>query len=161
MLPQFPESEWISLLSGRAIDLDHVLASHYSTSHEEKCTECIGEIEFVVGCSRSTKAVEMHGNWVLAWDRLLKQCSLSSSTDPPNLGTMAAISLNSSPHSNHHCIPGSSSMTERCKTTLPSVTTSYSPISPTSLTSTSFISRSQELPRGPIQKDVVETPRPV
>ena len=72
MLPQFPESEWISLLSGCAINLDHVLASHYSTSHEEKCTKRISEIEFVVGCSRSTKAVEMHGNWVSAWDQTIE-----------------------------------------------------------------------------------------
>ena len=87
-----------------------------------------------------------------------KQRSLSSSTDPPNLGTMTAISLNSSPHSNHHCIPGSSSMTKWCETMLLSVATSYSPISLTSLTSTSFISRGWELPQGPIQKDTVETP---
>ena len=72
MLPQFPESEWISLLSGCAIDIDHVLASHYSTSHEEKCTECISEIEFVVGRSRSTKAVETHSNWVSAWDQTVE-----------------------------------------------------------------------------------------
>ena len=72
MLPQFPESEWVSLLSGRAIDLDHVLASHYSTSHEEKCTERIGEIEFVVSCSRSTKAVETQGNWVSVWNQTVE-----------------------------------------------------------------------------------------
>ena len=87
--------------------------------------------------------------------RLSKQHSLSSSTEPPNSETMAIISLNSLPHSNHHCIPGSSSMTEWCKTALPSVATSYSPISPTS---TSFISRSQVLPQEAIQKDTVETP---
>ena len=72
MLPQFPESEWVSLLSGRAIDLNHTLASHYSTSHEEKRTERIGEIEFVVSRSRSTKAVETHGNWVSAWDQTVE-----------------------------------------------------------------------------------------
>ena len=72
MLPQFPESKWISLLSGCAINLDHVLASHYSTSHEEKRTEHIGEIEFVIGRTRSTKAVETHGNWVSAWDQTVE-----------------------------------------------------------------------------------------
>ena len=72
MLPQFPESEWVSLLSGQAIDLDHVLASHYSTLHEEKHTECISEIEFVVSCSRSTKVVETHSNWVSVWDQTVK-----------------------------------------------------------------------------------------
>ena len=72
MLPQFPESEWVSLLSGWAIDLDHVLASYYSTLHKEKCTKCIGEIKLVVGCSRSTKTVETCGNWVSAWDQTVK-----------------------------------------------------------------------------------------
>jgi len=32
-LPQFPNSEWSSLLSGRVVDLDHVLAGEYTISH--------------------------------------------------------------------------------------------------------------------------------
>ena len=72
MLPQFPESEWISLLSGRAIDLNHILASHYSTSHEEKRTEHISKIKFVTSRSKSTKVVETHSNWVSAWDQTVK-----------------------------------------------------------------------------------------
>ena len=72
MLPQFPESEWVSPLSGQAIDLSHVLASRYSTSHEKKRTKRIGEIEFVVSCSRSTKVVETHGNWISVWDQTVE-----------------------------------------------------------------------------------------
>ena len=72
-LPQFPESEWVSLLSGRAVDLNHVLTSHYSTSHEEKRTERIGNLEFFIsGRSKPTKAVETHGNWVSAWDQTVE-----------------------------------------------------------------------------------------
>ena len=72
-LPQFPESEWVSLLSGWAIDLNHVLASHYSTSHKEKCTEHIGDLEFFIsGHSKPTKAIETHGNWVSAWDQTVE-----------------------------------------------------------------------------------------
>ena len=70
-LPQFPESEWVSLLSRRAVDLDHVLASHYSTSHEEKRTERISKF-FISGRSKPTKAVEMHSNWVSAWDQTVE-----------------------------------------------------------------------------------------
>ena len=72
-LPQFPKSEWVSLLSGCAVDLDHVLASHYSTSHEEKRTERISDLEFFIsGCSKPTKAVETHSNWVSAWDQMVE-----------------------------------------------------------------------------------------
>ena len=62
-LPQFPKSEWVSLLSGHAVNLNHVLASHYSTSHEEKRTEHIGDLEFFIsGRLKPTKAIETHGN---------------------------------------------------------------------------------------------------
>ena len=72
-LPQFPKSEWVSLLSEHAVDLNHVLASHYSTSHEEKRTEHIGDLEFFIsGHSKPTKAVKTHGNWVSAWDQTVE-----------------------------------------------------------------------------------------
>lgn len=29
-LPQFPDSEWLNLIAGRAVDLDHVLAGQHS-----------------------------------------------------------------------------------------------------------------------------------
>ena len=90
--------------------------------------------------------------------RRSKQRSLSSSTEPPNSETTAVTSLSSSPHSNHHCIPGSSSTTAWCETVLPSVATSCSPTSPSSPTSTSFISRSWVFPQEAIQKDAARTP---
>ena len=90
--------------------------------------------------------------------RQLKQHSLSLSTEPPNSETMAITSLSSSPHLNHHCIPGSSSMTTQCETVLPSVATFCSPTLPSSPTSTSFISRSWVFPQEAIQKDAVRTP---
>ena len=72
-LPQFPESEWVSLLSRHAINLDHILASHYSTLHEEKRTKRIGDLKFFIsGRSKPTKAVEMHSNWVSAWDQTVE-----------------------------------------------------------------------------------------
>ena len=72
-LPQFPESEWVSLLSGQAIDLDHVLASHHPTLHEEKHTEHIGDLEFFIsGRLKPTKAIETHGNWVSVWDQMVE-----------------------------------------------------------------------------------------
>lgn len=67
-LPQFPDSEWSSLLSGRAVDLDHVLAGQYSISHDERRTERIGQLEFVVGTSKAARSVDTHGKWLIAWE---------------------------------------------------------------------------------------------
>lgn len=60
-LPQFPNSEWSNLLCGRAIDLGHVLAGTYSINHEEKRTECIGQLELVIRGSKPARSVETHG----------------------------------------------------------------------------------------------------
>jgi len=35
-LPQFPDSEWTNLISGKAVDLNHVLAGQYSITHDEQ-----------------------------------------------------------------------------------------------------------------------------
>jgi hypothetical protein len=51
-LPQFPESEWTNLIAGQAVDLDHILASQYLVSHDKRCTECIRELELVVGSAK-------------------------------------------------------------------------------------------------------------
>ncbi|KIM85546.1 hypothetical protein PILCRDRAFT_5238 [Piloderma croceum F 1598] len=68
-LPQFPESQWTNLIAGQAIDLDHVLASQYSVSHDERCAERIGELELVMGSAKPSRVVDTHGKWVIAWDQ--------------------------------------------------------------------------------------------
>ena len=68
-LPQFPDSEWSNLIAGRAINLDHVLAGQYSVAHDERRTECVGEIEFITGPAKPARVVDTHGKWVIAWDQ--------------------------------------------------------------------------------------------
>jgi hypothetical protein len=66
--PQFPDSEWTSLLAGRAVDLDHVLSGLFSISQEQKYKEKVGQLEIAVGSSAPAKSVKTHGEWVTAWD---------------------------------------------------------------------------------------------
>jgi len=66
--PQFPESEWTNLLSGRAVDLDHVLSSLFTITQHEKKTERLGELEITVGSTSPAKTVKTHGDWVTAWE---------------------------------------------------------------------------------------------
>lgn len=68
-LPQFPDSEWTNLITGRAVDLDHVLASQYSVAHDNRRTEHIGELELVIGSTKPARVVDTHGKWVIAWDQ--------------------------------------------------------------------------------------------
>jgi hypothetical protein len=68
-LPQFPDSEWTNLISGKAVDLDHVLAGQYSVAHDERRTERIGDLEFIVGSAKPARVVDSHGKWVIAWDQ--------------------------------------------------------------------------------------------
>jgi hypothetical protein len=66
--PQFPDSEWTNLLSGRAIDLDHILSGLFTVSHDVKKTEQIGDLEIAVGSAVPAKSVKTHFDWVMAWD---------------------------------------------------------------------------------------------
>lgn len=67
-LPQFPDSEWVHILAGQAVDLDHVLSGMYTISHDERRTESFADgLDFVFGGVKSTKTVGSHGQWVTAW----------------------------------------------------------------------------------------------
>ncbi|KAF8239491.1 hypothetical protein L208DRAFT_1236957, partial [Tricholoma matsutake] len=49
-IPQFPQPEWLNLLSGNAINLDHLLH----------------------GSLTPAKTVKTHGDWVIAWEALVE-----------------------------------------------------------------------------------------
>ena len=66
--PQFPHSEWTNLVSGRAVDLDHVLSGLFSISHAPKRRELVGSIEISMGNSSPAKSVTTHGEWLTAWE---------------------------------------------------------------------------------------------
>ena len=67
-LPHFPDSEWTNLIAGKVINLDHVLAAQYSVTLDERRTERIGDLEFIVRSAEPARVVDSHGKWVIAWD---------------------------------------------------------------------------------------------
>jgi hypothetical protein len=67
--PQFPDSEWGSLLSGKSVDFDHVLSSMYSVSHDNRESQPLGkELEIIGGTSKPARAVRTHGEWIMAFN---------------------------------------------------------------------------------------------
>lgn len=68
-IPQFPQSEWLNLLGGNAVDLDHVFSNIYTVSHNTNDVIELGKsIELLHGSSTPAKTVKTHGDWVIAWD---------------------------------------------------------------------------------------------
>jgi hypothetical protein len=71
-VPQFPPSEWLNLLSGNTIDLDHVFSNVYTISHNTgEVIELGKDLELLHGSSVPAKTVKTHGDWVIAWDCLV------------------------------------------------------------------------------------------
>jgi hypothetical protein len=66
-VPAFPDSQWDNIVRGRSVDLDVILSSQYTISHDERRTEHFGTLEVVVGTAKPTRTVTNHGQWVGAW----------------------------------------------------------------------------------------------
>ena len=66
-VPEFPDSEWNSVLSGKAINLDVVFSGMYSTATDNRAIENIGDLELHFGASKPAKTIKTHGDWVIAW----------------------------------------------------------------------------------------------
>jgi hypothetical protein len=65
--PQFPDSEWNNLVTGRAVNLDHVLSGLFTIADTPKRTEQVGDIEISFASPSAAKAVKTHGEWLTAW----------------------------------------------------------------------------------------------
>ena len=66
--PQFLDSEWLNLITTRAINLDCILVGQYTISHDERCTEKFSDLKFIFGSVKPVKTIDEHGKWVTAWD---------------------------------------------------------------------------------------------
>jgi hypothetical protein len=66
-VPEFPDSEWNNLLSNKAVNIDTVFSGMYSTDNDNRAVENIGDLELHFGAAKPSKAVETHGDWVIAW----------------------------------------------------------------------------------------------
>ena len=67
--PEFPDSEWKSLLSGLAVNLDAVFSGRYSTEHDSKVTHDIGDFTISTREATTSKTVKTAGDWFIAWNQ--------------------------------------------------------------------------------------------
>jgi hypothetical protein len=65
--PKFPDSEWKNVLSGLAVNLDIVHSGRYSTEHEVKVTQEIGDFTISAHPVTPTKVIKSAGDWFIAW----------------------------------------------------------------------------------------------
>ena len=66
-LPEFPGSEWVKVLQGKAVDLDVIILVIHSTVTNNQATETFGDFEFRFGHSKLTKTVRNHGDWLITY----------------------------------------------------------------------------------------------
>ncbi|KIM83784.1 hypothetical protein PILCRDRAFT_6681 [Piloderma croceum F 1598] len=67
--PEFPDSEWKSLLSGLAVNLDAVFSGRYSTEHDAKTSHEIGDFTISTREATVSKSVKTAGDWFIAWNQ--------------------------------------------------------------------------------------------
>ena len=70
--PEFPDSEWKNVISGRAVNLDAVLTGQLSTTNDDLKTERFGDIEVTFGAVELTKTVKDGGDWSIAWNKTVR-----------------------------------------------------------------------------------------
>ncbi|KAJ6597915.1 hypothetical protein B0H10DRAFT_1826789 [Mycena sp. CBHHK59/15] len=65
---EFPESQWLRLLTNKAVDLDAVFTGIYSISPSTAHTKSVGEIDFTFnGAAKATRVVVTQSDWTVAW----------------------------------------------------------------------------------------------
>ena len=67
--PEFPDSEWRSILSGLAVNLDVVFSGRYSTEQDPKITRDIGDFTISTRKTTTSKAVKTAEDWFIAWNQ--------------------------------------------------------------------------------------------
>ena len=66
-LPEFPDSEWVKVLQGKAVDLDVIISKIHSTVTDNQATESFGDFLLRFGHSKLIKMIKNHGNWLIAY----------------------------------------------------------------------------------------------
>ncbi|KAF7374421.1 DNA/RNA polymerase [Mycena sanguinolenta] len=67
---EFPESQWLRLLTNRPIDLDAVLTGIFSITASSAHTESLGDFDLTFnasGSSKPSRVVTSQADWTLAW----------------------------------------------------------------------------------------------
>jgi hypothetical protein len=69
LAPQFPDAEWKNVLLGLAVNLDAVFSGQYSTKHDPKLTEEVGDFTISTREITTTKSIKSAGDWFIAWNQ--------------------------------------------------------------------------------------------
>jgi hypothetical protein len=70
--PEFPDSEWKNVITGRAVSLDAVLSGQLSTTNDDLKVQKFGDLEISFGAVEPTKLVKNAGDWSIAWNRAVR-----------------------------------------------------------------------------------------
>jgi hypothetical protein len=68
-VPEFPDSEWKSILSGLAVNLDAVFSGRYSTEQDTKITHEIRDFTISTQEATASKSVKSARDWFIAWNQ--------------------------------------------------------------------------------------------
>jgi hypothetical protein len=67
--PEFPDSEWKSVLLGLAVNLDTVFGGRYSTEHDARVSQEVSEFTILTQEISISKSVKSAGDWFIAWSQ--------------------------------------------------------------------------------------------
>jgi hypothetical protein len=67
--PEFPDSEWKTILSGHAVNLDAVFSGRYSTELDPKVSHEIGDFTISTREVTTSKSIKSAGDWFIAWNQ--------------------------------------------------------------------------------------------
>ena len=70
--PEFPDSEWKNIITGKAVNLDAVLSGQLSTTNDDLKVESFGDLKLSFGAVEPTKTVRNGGDWCIAWNRTVR-----------------------------------------------------------------------------------------
>jgi hypothetical protein len=132
--PEFPDSEWKSVLSGLCVNLDVVFSGRYSTEHDTKVSHKIGDIPSQPERPPHPKLSDRQGTGSSSGPRRPPQQLSLSPTGSESVKNTGSTSLDSSQPSQRNTTTSSSTMTGQSASVSPCDETYSSLTSPTSVT---------------------------
>ena len=73
--PEYPNTEWRSILSGLPTNLDAAFSGQYSTEHESKISQEIGDYTISTREASTSKSTKSAGDWFIAWNQTAEATS--------------------------------------------------------------------------------------
>ena len=124
--PEFLDSEWRSILSGLAVNLNIVFSGRYSTKQDPKITHKIGDFTILTQETMTSKAVKTARDWFITWNQAVATTVFTFLIVKENARIMGNISSTCSLPSPKSTIISSSTMTVPFKSKLHCSEMSYS-----------------------------------